>query len=38
MGWTMPEFAWLVAYMITVPVVVHWPLHKLYSRYLSITR
>jgi len=35
-GWPMPELAWLVVYMITVPFVIHWPLHKLYSRYLSI--
>jgi hypothetical protein len=38
MGWRMPELAWMILYMMAVPVVVHWPLHKLYSHYLSITR
>jgi hypothetical protein len=37
MGWRIPELAWLILYMMVVPMV-HWPLHTLYSRYLSITR
>lgn len=38
MRWRMSELAWMILYMMAVPVVVHWPLHKLYSRYLSIAR
>ena len=35
-GWEwMPAPAWLVAYMVLVPVLVHWPLHKLYSSRLA---
>lgn len=36
MGWDwLPELAWLFAYMLLVPAVVHWPLHKLYSSRLA---
>jgi hypothetical protein len=39
MGWYwMPELAWLIAYMIVVPVAIYWPLHKFYSRYLQTAR
>jgi hypothetical protein len=35
-GWQwIPELAWLIAYMLLVPALVHWPLHKLYSSQLA---
>ena len=34
MGWDwLPGLAWLLACMAIVPVVVHWPLHRLYRRH-----
>jgi len=34
-GWTsIPALFWLIAYMVVVPIAVHWPLHKVYARYL----
>ena len=30
----LPEDAWLVAYVVLVPLLVYWPLHWLYSRVL----
>jgi hypothetical protein len=34
----MPQLAWMILYMLAVPAVIHWPLHKLYARYLSMPR
>jgi hypothetical protein len=34
----LPESAWLAAYMALAPLVIYWPLHRLYSRTMQDAR
>ena len=34
----LPQDAWLVAYVVLVPLVIYWPLHRLFSRALPRAR
>lgn len=34
----LPEDTWLITYMVLVPLVVYWPLHRLYIRWLPPAR